>query len=271
MDLTVIVERFAADPVSTLKSSLVTIHLFGLVLGVGAATLLDLFIVRFLIMGNITNEYCHVVEFSSKIVTFGLLILWVTGLGFLVHYGVFDPVKLTNQKVWAKIAIVCVLTLNGMFIHRTVLPLIRQRVGRGLFDGLTRSQRSLLLVTGSISATSWYVPLLLGASPQLNFLPAWPILLAYMLLLTIAIALTHGLAQVVVPDTPMIKSSQAEHQILLMRVAAVRAAKCRYVSSPPRAPRHSLPPKARTSTLMLSSGGAPLALARYVADEPVFR
>jgi hypothetical protein len=217
MNLLMLVERLSADPVATLKSSLIAAHLFGLLLGVGAATLLDLFIVRFMILGKVSKEYCSVVDFSSKIVTIGLLILWVTGIGFLIHYAVFDPVKLTNQKVWAKIAIVVVLTLNGMFIHRTVLPLMHNRIGRNLFDGITPSQRSLLLVTGSISATSWYVPLVLGAFPQLNFLPAWPILLAYMLLLTAAILVTHGLARVVIPSMPMVMISQDEYDVLVTR------------------------------------------------------
>jgi hypothetical protein len=219
MNLLVLVERLSADPIATLKSCLIAAHLFGLLLGVGAATLLDLFIVRFMILGKVSKEYCSVVDFSSKIVTFGLLILWVTGIGFLIHYALFDPVKLTNQKVWAKIAIVVVLTLNGMFIHRTVLPLMRNRIGRSLFDGITPSQRSLLLVTGSISATSWYVPLVLGAFPQLNFLPAWPILLAYMLLLTTAIVVTHGLARVVIPSMPMVMISQDEYDVLVTRAA----------------------------------------------------
>jgi hypothetical protein len=112
---------------------------------------------------------------------------------------------------------VCILTLNGAFIHRTVLPLIRNRLGRNLFDGLRPGQRSLLLATGAVSATSWYVPLILGAVPQLNFLPALPILLAYVLLLSVAIVATHGLARVVLPHVPMVMLSRAEYELLLSR------------------------------------------------------
>jgi hypothetical protein len=194
-------------------------HLMGLVLGVGAATLLDLFIVRFMMQNRVSSEYCGFVEFASRVVKAGLVVLWLTGLSFLLFYALFDPVKLTNQKIWAKIVIVCILTLNGVFIHRTVLPLIRDRVGRSLFDGLRPSQRSLLLATGAISAVSWYVPLLLGALPQLNFLPALPILVAYAILLAIAIAVTHGLARVVLPQAPVVTLSRAEYELLMSRVA----------------------------------------------------
>jgi hypothetical protein len=221
MDLLMLAERLSADPVATLKSSLIAIHLLGLVLGVGAATLLDLFIVRFLILNKVNSEYCGVVEFASKVVTAGLVVLWLTGIGFLVFYALFDPIKLSNQKVWAKIIIVCILTLNGVFIHRTVLPLLRDRVGRTLFDGLRPGQRSVLLATGAISAVSWYVPLVLGAFPQLNFLPVLPILLAYAVLLAAAIAMTHGLARVMLPRGQTVVLSQAEYERLLHRATSV--------------------------------------------------
>jgi hypothetical protein len=222
MNLYILVERLSADPVATLKSSLIAGHLLGLVLGVGAATLLDLFIIRFLVMKKVSSEYCSFVEFASKIVTVGLLVLWLTGFGFLIFYALFEPIKLSNQKVWAKIVIVCILTLNGIFIHKTVLPLIRNRLGRNLFDGLRPGQRTLLLATGAVSATSWYVPLLLGALPQLNFLPAWPILLAYVLLLSVAIVATHGLARIVLPRVPMVMLSRAEYEALLTRATSLQ-------------------------------------------------
>ncbi|MBF9234641.1 hypothetical protein [Microvirga alba] len=221
MDLAALIEKLSADPVATYKSTLTTFHLVGLVLGLGAATLLDLIIVRFLIKNKVTNEYCHVIEFSSKVVTIGLTILWLTGLGFLIHYALFDPIKLTNEKVWAKIAIVGVLTLNGMFIHRTVLPFVRSRIGNALFDGLLPRQRSVLFASGAISATSWYVPLVLGSLPQLNFSPALPILVAYGLLLTVAIAATHGLARVVLPRFSTVTIPLDEYETLVNQASTV--------------------------------------------------
>jgi hypothetical protein len=97
--------------------------------------------------------------------------------------------------VWAKIGIVGVLTLNGYFIHALVLPLVRARVGYSLFEGLPVLHRSLLLIFGAVSVTSWYVPLLLGAVPQLNFVvPATTILMAYAVVLGAAIVITQMMA-----------------------------------------------------------------------------
>jgi hypothetical protein len=172
-----------SDP-AWIRTGLRVVHFCGLVLGVGAATLLDLIIARFILMRGISFEHVYVVDFSSKIVTIGLGLLWISGIGFLIHYGVFEPAKLQNPKIWAKIAIVAVLSVNGLLLHYFVLPRIRNQVGKRLLDGLSPSDCSLVLLAGTVSVISWYVPLILGAIPQLNYVvPAEVILSSYALLL----------------------------------------------------------------------------------------
>lgn len=201
------------------KAGLRAIHFVGLVLGLGAATLLDLVILRFLATREVSADHCRVVEFTAKVVSIGLTLLWVSGLGFLLHYGTFDPAKLGNQKIWAKIAIVGVLTLNGVFIHRSILPLVRRNIGRGLFEGLGAGQRALMLTAGAVSATSWYVPMLLGTFPQLDFVvSAWVILAAYSVLLTGAILVTQCIARMVLPRVATVTLSHAGHEDLPRRL-----------------------------------------------------
>ena len=177
------------------------VHFIGLALGLGAATLLDLMLVRFFVRGTISSESWKIVHFFSKIVNVGLLVLWVTGIGFVVHYAFFDPVKLMNEKIWAKLAIVLVLSVNGLFIHAIVLPRIRAQIGNTLLAGMSRFQRSAFLTSGAISATSWYVPVILGAFPQLNFsVPATTILVTYALLLIAAIVAMHAIMALIEPS-----------------------------------------------------------------------
>jgi len=176
-------QLLASDP-AWIRTGLRVVHFCGLVLGVGAATLLDLIIARFILMRGISYEHVYVVDFSSKIVTIGLGLLWISGIGFLVHYGVFEPAKLQNPKIWAKIAIVAVLSINGLLVHYFVLPRIRNQVGKRLLDGLSPFDCSLVLLAGTVSTISWYAPLILGAIPQLNYVvPAEVILSSYALLL----------------------------------------------------------------------------------------
>jgi hypothetical protein len=181
-----------SDP-AWIGTGLRVVHIFGLVLGVGAATLLDLIIARFILMRGITPEHVYVIDFSSRIVTLGLALLWISGIGFLVHYGVFEPAKLQNPKIWAKIAIVAVLTANGFLVHYFVLPRIRNQVGKRLLDGLSPFDCSLVLLTGTVSVISWYVPLILGAIPQLNYVvPAEAILCSYALLVIAVNTIIQG-------------------------------------------------------------------------------
>jgi hypothetical protein len=189
-------QLLSSDPASWIRTGLRVVHFCGLVLGVGAATLLDLIIARFVLMRGISKDHVHVIEFSSKVVTAGLALLWISGVGFLIHYGFFEPAKLQNPKIWAKIAIVAVLTINGFLVHHFVLPRIRMQLGKRLLDDLSHSHCSLLLLAGTVSAISWYVPLMLGAIPQLNFVvPAEAILLSYALIL---IAVNTALQGVIV-------------------------------------------------------------------------
>ena len=185
-------QMLSSDP-AWIGTGLRVVHLCGLVLGVGAATLLDLIIARFILMRGISFEHVYIVDFSSKIVTIGLVLLWVSGIGFLFHYGIFEPAKLENPKVWAKIAIVAVLSVNGLLVHYFVLPRIRDQVGKRLLDGLSPFDCSLVLFAGTVSAISWYVPLILGAIPQLNYVvPAEVILSSYALLLIAVNTIIQG-------------------------------------------------------------------------------
>jgi len=121
----------------------------------------------------------------------GLALVWLSGIGFLLNYYFYNPVGLANPKVWAKVSIVAVLTLNGVFVHKAILPLIKRNVGRALFDGVSPAMEGVFLASGAVSATSWYVPLVLGALPEINYVvSAQTILAIYAGILSVAIACT---------------------------------------------------------------------------------
>lgn len=171
-----------------LEPALLFLHLIGLALGLGTASLLDLLVLRALIRGRIAPADVGFIRFAAAVVTAGLALLWLSGLGLLACYSAFDLPALQNPKLWVKIFIVAVLSLNGLAIHAHLLPLIRRQAGRGLFEGVSRMKSSLLLATGAISVVSWYVPLLLGIAKPLNFVvPAPTLLLAYGALLAAAV------------------------------------------------------------------------------------
>ncbi|OCO98936.1 MULTISPECIES: hypothetical protein [unclassified Ensifer] len=169
--------------VSYLRTTLRLVHFSGMILGLGGAVFLDLMLSRYRQM-IVSAELVGHVEWVSRFIAAGLLLLWVSGLGFLLLYQLTEPEKLLNPKIWAKVTIVSILTVNGLAIHRFVLPFVRQQIGSTLLAGVKPATKTALIGCGVISIVSWSVPVILGTAPQLNFVvPCGVILVAYVLLM----------------------------------------------------------------------------------------
>ena len=183
-----------------IKTGLLLLHLLGLVLGVGTATLLDLFIARSLRSGRFSKEQFEFIRFASSFVFAGILLLWISGLSFLLYYYFENPTGLENPKVWAKISIVAILSLNGLYIHKQVLPELKRNAGFSIFHGTSKAKRSMMLASGSVSVVSWYAPLVIGTAKELNFTVSAPaILIAYAVALALAILGSHVLYALLAP------------------------------------------------------------------------
>ena len=92
----------SADTGTLIKSIVRSAHFVGLALGLGAATALDLIIVRFLVTGTITQDRSSVVLFASKIVDLGLLILWASGVALLSATRLTSRTSLAIRKFWPR-------------------------------------------------------------------------------------------------------------------------------------------------------------------------
>lgn len=172
----------------TLRSLLRLVHFLGLALGLGTATFLDLMILRFMLRGRIRKQQLNIFTFGSHAVTVGLVLLWLSGIAFLWLYSAVDPDMLANPKIWAKVAVVWVLTLNAVYLHLFVLPILRQQAGRSLLDELAPRDRSMMVLGGVTSAVSWYFPLAIAAQSWLNYrVPMLHIISTYVALLAFAL------------------------------------------------------------------------------------
>ncbi len=192
MQLTEIMNALSTDPAEMTRGILRTFHFLGLSLGLGAATLLDLMILRFLLGRQMTEQGYDLFALFADVVSVGLKLLWVTGLGFLLFYWLNDPVKLGNEKIWAKIVIVGILTINGIFIHKTVIPLLGGQIGPRMLDGLPLRRQVMVVTAGIVSFVSWYAPLVIANIPHLNYqVPMLQILIVYAAILTAVLTLAH--------------------------------------------------------------------------------
>ncbi len=155
-------------------------HLIGLIMGLGGAVLLDMTVLTRGVIRPVSQFTVHQAHVLSRIVSLGLVILWVSGAALIWINLASKPDYLSNPKLWAKIAIVAVLTLNGVLIHHKVLPLLKQKFGKRLFEGSSRWQLLALTMIGSISVTSWMAPFILGKASELNYVtPMLTILSVY--------------------------------------------------------------------------------------------
>ena len=147
---------------------LVALHLLGVCFGLGGATMLDFWILRWMRWGRLPAEIARIFLFVSKVVSVGLGLLWISGLGFLAVYAFESPDKLANPKLWAKVAIVVVLTVNGLVIHALVLPGVLRDIGRPMLEGVSGVRTGVFLVSGAISGVSWYSAFALGLLREFN-------------------------------------------------------------------------------------------------------
>jgi hypothetical protein len=164
----------------TLLTFIKIFHLMGLIMGLGGAVLLDFTILTRGIIRPVSKYTIHQTEVLSRIVSLGLVVLWVSGIVLIWLNLAVKPEYLTNQKLWAKIAIVVLLTINGVVIHNRVIPMLKQKIGQRLFDGVEINQIALLTGIGAISFTSWVTPFILGKASELNYVtPMSTILLCF--------------------------------------------------------------------------------------------
>ncbi|MGF3025966.1 hypothetical protein ACQVP2_24440 [Methylobacterium aquaticum] len=168
---------------------LVGLHLIGLCFGLGGATMLDFWILRWMRWGSLPAEIARIFLFVSKVVTVGLALLWLSGLGFLAVYAVESPEKFGNPKLWAKITVVLALTINGLLIHALVLPGVLRDIRRPMLDGVSGVRTGIFLVSGAVSGVSWYTAFALGLMRELNGVVPTGLLLALWLSAVMAASL----------------------------------------------------------------------------------
>jgi hypothetical protein len=176
------------------RTGLILVHLLGLVLGVGSTLIMDLYFLRHLRRMPLDETALALIGLGSRLVVTGLVLLWLSGIGFLLLYYHTDPGKLANPKMWAKITVVAMLTINGWFIHHRTIPALQARMGGTILRDGRFETMLFFLVPGAISFSGWGFATVLGTVRELNFVtPAETLLLAFLLLLTMVTTATFAL------------------------------------------------------------------------------
>jgi len=204
------------DPIflSNLKSLINFVHLSGLAFGVGGAWMLDLYILRKMYKSPVTQENIQVLRFISKIVLIGLSMLWLSGFLFLVFYYFAQPESLLNHKIWAKLVMVIILSLNGYFLHKLVLPIIIENQNKIIINTVSLKQINLITFIGCLSFITWPLVMLLGTFKSINFSFSFIEILAfYALCLLVALAVAFSLKSYLLEQTMDKKISRLNERL----------------------------------------------------------
>lgn len=147
-----------------LKMLLVYAHLLATCIALGRVLLADhkLWSWRKEALDQAKHEY---LEETRRIATLALLALWGSGLLLVLHgYLLEGTAYLLNQKLWAKVAVVALLTLNGGLLHRVGFPLLQ----KAPFVLLPGSDRGRLALLGAFSMSGWLFAAFLGVARAWN-------------------------------------------------------------------------------------------------------
>lgn len=144
------------------KQVFVLFHAIGAAIGVGGATIADVFFFKFLKDFRISEFESGVMHTFSQVIWFALLVLLLTGLG--IYLPSMDVLHATSTFL-VKVIVVAVILMNGAILNLYITP----RLVKISFherhrheSGELRHVRKLAFVLGAISLTSWYSAFLLG-------------------------------------------------------------------------------------------------------------
>ncbi|MBP6858050.1 MAG: vitamin K epoxide reductase family protein [Candidatus Pacebacteria bacterium] len=147
-----------AHVLASQKTLWVIIHNIGFILGVGSATITDVFFFRFLKDNTISAQEKGTMDTLTNIIWVGLGILIVSGLALFIPNQVDLAV---SSKFLLKVVVVGVIIFNGIALNMFIAPHMR----RLSFEGTKPAKRfrRFAFALGGISITSWYLAFILGS------------------------------------------------------------------------------------------------------------
>lgn len=162
--------------------SIVMLHVLGVALGLGGATITDIFFFKSLKDFRISKQEAGVMRTLSQITWFALAILVLTGIALYL-----PEAEELNQsaKFLVKMIVVTVIIINGAFLNLLVAPkLVKISFGEKLAHrpGKIHYERKIAFALGAVSIVSWYSAFILGMLRKIP-LDFSSLLLIYLLLL----------------------------------------------------------------------------------------
>lgn len=136
-------------------------HLIGTVLGVGAATFAEIFIMKSLRDGTIDQVEGSFLNVTYRVIRIGLMLLLISGFGFLINLRLTGmEERLMSPLLWSKLSIVVLILINAVLLQTRKIPLI---LGSAIsFASWYAAMLIIPLRTAIFGAKAGYVEIMLG-------------------------------------------------------------------------------------------------------------
>jgi hypothetical protein len=166
-----------------LKTILVIAHLFGMVVGMGAAFTGDNIFFSGLKRRNFSSDTIRFLKLSGKLVWLGLLIMFIAGISlFFLNVDRY----IDSSKFLLKMIVVTVIALNGLVFHLKHLKFFERFAGQNIGDTEFQKRKLLIFASGGISSVSWISALILGSLRSIPYTLSQGVLI-YLGLLIVAV------------------------------------------------------------------------------------
>lgn len=151
------------DLLAQYKGVVVFFHALAAALGVGAATVTDVFFFKFLKDYKISKREADLLSTLSHIIWVALGILIITGIGLYIPQ---SERLLDSSKFLTKMVAVGVITLNGLVLNLFISPRLTEIVYGKEHEhkvGELHVFRKIVFASGGVSIVSWYTVFILGS------------------------------------------------------------------------------------------------------------
>jgi hypothetical protein len=171
---------------SVVYSILFVVHLLATMIAVGSATVVDYLHLVGLRKKKLERGLVSIYPFLSRMINYTLIIIYITG-AFLLYN---NPYLLQSPMFIIKLALVLIVTINGIYLQRSVSPHLDKCVLKGT-KYCTNSVLNSSAIAGSVSIVTWYGIVILSLTKNFGY-STMQFIFAYLSVLMFAIIVAYS-------------------------------------------------------------------------------
>lgn len=165
-----------------------TLHLLGMVLGLGGTTIIDFMIFHFMRNYKISSQEAVIMHLISQIIIVGLIFLIISGVAiFLTDVDGY----LASDRFMMKMTVLIVVILNGIVLNLYIAPYMEKISLRAPDLDKDTTFKKVSFAVGAISMVSWYSAFFLAMIKDLSDFRYTTLLIAYLIMLGTSIAVSQ--------------------------------------------------------------------------------